>query len=348
MAKILVIRTSSLGDVAMLVPVIYSVASRYPQDRFVVMTRQAFTPLFSSLGFNISCCPLDTRKRHKGFLGLLKILCKANGQGFSHVADMHDVLRSKIIRTVMRFTFTRVAKIDKGRAEKKLILQTKDVAFPLKSTIDRYFDVFAKLGFPAEMIFDNLFSFKTREFRYLKNIVTEKTGTWIGIAPFAQHKGKVLPEEQMDILIETLSKRPNTSIFLFGAGKKETGKIEAWANKYPNIIKHSGKVNLELELLLISYLDVMISMDSANMHLASLVKVPVVSIWGATHPSLGFYGFNQDINNAVQVELDCRPCSVYGNLPCAYEGERHYKCLKEINIQMILDKVEKVLEIKES
>lgn len=348
MAKILVIRTSSLGDVAMLVPVIYSVASRYPQDRFVVMTRQAFTPLFNSLGFNISCCPLDTRKRHKGFLGLLKILCKANGQGFSHVADMHNVLRSKIIRTAMRFTFTKVAKIDKGRTEKRLMLDDKNTAQPLKPTIERYFDVFEKLGFPAEMIFENLYSFKTREFRYLKNIVSEKAGTWIGIAPFAQHKGKILPEEQMDKLIETLSKRPNTSIFLFGAGKKESEKIETWANKYPNIIKHSGKVNLELELLLISYLDVMISMDSANMHLASLVKVPVVSIWGATHPSLGFYGFNQDINNAVQVDLDCRPCSVYGNVPCPYEGERHYKCLKQISSQMVLDKVEKVLENKES
>lgn len=346
MAKILVIRTSSLGDVAMLVPVVYSVASCYPQDRFVIMTRQAFTPLFNSLGFNISCCPLDTRKRHKGFLGLIKILGKAYGQGFSHVADMHDVLRSKFIRTAMRLTFTKVAKIDKGRAEKKLMLENKKTQPPLESSIDRYFDVFDKLGFPAEMIFDNLFSFKTREFRYLKNVVTEKTGTWIGIAPFAQHKGKILPKEQMEELIEILSKRPNTSIFLFGAGKKESEKINEWVNKYPNIIKHSGKLNLELELLLMSYLDVMISMDSANMHLASLVKVPVVSVWGATHPSLGFYGFNQDINNAVQIDLDCRPCSVYGNIPCVYEGERHYKCLKSINTQMILDKVEKVLKNK--
>lgn len=93
-------------------------------------------------------------------------------------------------------------------------------------------------------------------------------------------------------------------------------------------------------MLLISYLDVMLSMDSANMHLASLVQVPVVSVWGATHPSIGFYGYNQNPGNAVQIDLDCRPCSVFGDYPCVRED---YACLTRLSKEKILDKIQEVL-----
>ena len=106
-----------------------------------------------------------------------------------------------------------------------------------------------------------------------------------------------------------------------------------------------GKLNLERELMLISYLDVMLSMDSANMHLASLVQVPVISIWGATHPSLGFYGFNQDLDNAIQIDIECRPCSVYGDLPCQRED---YACLERISEDMVVSRIHQELNKKES
>lgn len=73
---------------------------------------------------------------------------------------------------------------------------------------------------------------------------------------------------------------------------------------------------LREELILMSNLDVMVSMDSANMHLASLTGTPVVSVWGATHPYAGFLGCNQKEENAVQVSMPCRPCSIFGNKPC--------------------------------
>ena len=76
-----------------------------------------------------------------------------------------------------------------------------------------------------------------------------------------------------------------------------------------------------------SHLDVMLSMDSANMHLASLTGIPVVSVWGATHPMAGFLGYNQDPENVIQIDLECRPCSIYGNKPCQ-RGD--YACLQNI------------------
>jgi ADP-heptose:LPS heptosyltransferase len=94
------------------------------------------------------------------------------------------------------------------------------------------------------------------------------------------------------------------------------------------------------ELILMSHLDVMISMDSANMHLASLTNIPVVSVWGATHPYAGFLGWKQSPDNAVQIDLPCRPCSIYGNKPCL-RGD--FSCMKNISPDLIVNRVEHIL-----
>ena len=86
-----------------------------------------------------------------------------------------------------------------------------------------------------------------------------------------------------------------------------------------------------------SQLDTMVSMDSANMHLASICGTRVVSVWGATHPYAGFMGWNQSVDDAVQLDMPCRPCSIYGNRPCL-RGD--YACLNNIDPVAIADRVE--------
>ncbi len=340
MARVLITRLSSFGDVAMLVPVVFSVAARYPQDRFVVLTRKAFAPLFENLGFNISAVTFDGEKQHKGFFGLLRLLRSVSRFGYSHVADVHDVLRTKIIRSYMGILGKNVAYIDKGKEDKQRMIDSKRTQPSLKHMTERYMEVFEELGFPAEMVFNNFFEFKERSLYPLRTIVTEKDTQWIGIAPFSKHEGKTYPTAKMEKVVKTLSERASTTIFLFGSGKYEHSLLDEWENKYPNVKNVSGRINLMNELLLMSYLDVMISMDSANMHLASLVKTPVVSVWGATHPNLGFYGYGQSINNAVLRDIECRPCSVYGEQPCI---KGNYPCLTKLDESIILGKVEQIL-----
>lgn len=340
MARVLITRLSSFGDVSMLVPVVFSVAARYPQDRFVVLTRKAFAPLFENLGFNISAVTFDANKQHKGFFGSLRLLQSVNRYSYSHVADVHDVLRTKMIRFFMSLMGKKTAYIDKGRAEKKRMIQTKNTQLALTPMWERYLEVFDVLGFPAEMVFKNFFEFKERSLYPLRTIVTEKRGSWVGIAPFSKHKGKIYPLPKMKQVVEKLAADPSITVFLFCSGQQERSIMEKWTGNRSNVISVSGKINMINELLLISYLEAMIAMDSANMHLASLVEVPVVSIWGATHPSFGFYGYKQDINNAIQVELECRPCCVYGEVPCARVD---YACLDRISEPMIVRKVYEIL-----
>lgn len=340
MARVLITRLSSFGDVALLVPVIFSVAARYPQDRFVVLTRKAFAPLFENLGFNINAVTFDPQKQHKGIFGLFRLLRSVSRFRYTHVGDVHNVLRTKVIRSYMFMLGKDTATIDKGKAEKQRMIESKNTRAPLKHMTERYMEVFEELGFPAEMVFNDFFEFKEKSMYPLRTIVTEKTTQWIGVAPFSKHEGKIYPISKMENIVKVLSERASTTIFLFGSGKQERAILSEWESKYPNVMNVSGKVNLINELLLISYIDVVISMDSANMHLASLVNTPVVSVWGATHPNLGFYGYAQDPKNAVMYDIECRPCSVYGELPCV---KGNYPCLNNLSESIVIDKVEQIL-----
>lgn len=166
---------------------------------------------------------------------------------------------------------------------------------------------------------------------------------WVGLAPFAAHAGKIYPEEKMRDLIALLNQRhPSWRFFLFGGGGRERDLLTAWAEPFPKTqcvgtLLHS----LDEELILMSRLDAMVSMDSANMHLASVVGTPVVSVWGATHPFAGFMGWGQPAENAIQVEgLPCRPCSVYGNTPCL-RGD--FACMAGIAPERIVKRIEEVV-----
>ena len=164
----------------------------------------------------------------------------------------------------------------------------------------------------------------------------------MAIAPFAKHVGKIYPPELMKQVVDTLAARPDVRLFLFGGGDGERDILRGWAEGRANVISMAEKRHgFPKELALLSHMDAAISMDSANMHLASLVRVPVVSIWGATHPYCGFTGWKQSDDNAVQLDMPCRPCSVFGNRPCR-RGD--YACLYGIKPQDIIDRLDHVLD----
>jgi len=209
------------------------------------------------------------------------------------------------------------------------VRQEKKIMQPLKTSIDRYKEVFEKSGYDSSLSFTGLFPEKP-----------VKEQKIIGIAPFAKHRGKMYPLDQMEEVISRLSELPNLQIMLWGA-KDERRLLELWASQYPNVTCVAGQLSLPEELSLMNQMNLMVSMDSANMHLASLVNTSVISIWGATHPFAGFYGFNQEPSNAVQIDLPCRPCSVFGNKPC-FRGD--YACSKQIAPEEIVNKIKALMK----
>ena len=342
MAKILVIRFSAIGDVAMTVPVIHSLATQYPQHRITVLSGPNIAALFAHLPANVSFWGADLKETYKGFVGLNRLFNELKAEQFDYIADFHDVLRTKYLRLRFLLQGKKVAHIDKGRKGKKALTRSKNkIKVQQLSSFQRYANVLNRIGLPVRTDFKTIYPSRKGDLSAFSSITgTKGTDKWVGIAPFATHPGKIYPEKQMEQVIQCLDAQPNIRIFLFGGGKKEVEILSAWANKYPSATCIAGKLKIDAELALMSHLDAMVSMDSGNMHLASLVNTPVVSIWGATHPLAGFMGWQQSEQNAVQIDMPCRPCSVYGNKPCAEKG---YACLHQITPQMIVEKINAIL-----
>lgn len=343
MARILVIRFSALGDVAMTIPVVYSLAVQYPQHEITVLSRAVWQPLFQGLPANVNFIGADLAGKHKGFGGLNSLYSELKALRFDYVADFHHVLRSKYLCLRFRLANIPVSSLCKGRSGKKrLVRRRHKVLESQKSSFFRYADVLEKLGFPVSLNFSSIYGEGKGDFAAIESVTGPKEGRkWIGIAPFAKHVGKIYPIELQEQIVAHFAAKPEVKVFLFGGGKSEQEVLDRWTAKYPSIVSMIGKLNMRTELNLMSHLDVMISMDSANMHLASLVNVPVVSIWGATHPYAGFMGWKQLPVNTVQLDLSCRPCSVYGQKPC-WRGD--YACLCGIEPEQIVAKIEEIIQ----
>jgi ADP-heptose:LPS heptosyltransferase len=271
------------------------------------------------------------------------------------VADLHNNLRSRILSTFFSLAGIRTVSLDKGRAEKKLLTRKTDKQLiPLALTVQRYTDVFKKLGYPftlkntlqnssAETLDPDILSPELTDLLTAKQSATEQSATeqttsaakWIGISPFAQHFQKVYPLHKLEEVLLALAAHGH-QLFIFGGSAKEAHIAEDWASKHQNITSLVRQMKLKEELKFISNLDLMLSMDSSGMHLASLKNIPVVSVWGATHPYAGFLGYGQSITDAVQTDLYCRPCSVYGNIPC-YRGD--FACMNNLAPQTVVAKV---------
>ena len=115
---------------------------------------------------------------------------------------------------------------------------------------------------------------------------------------------------------DSLAENTQNKIFLFGGGKEETEKLNTLAKQRENIVVVAGKLKFNQELQLISNLNVMLSMDSGNAHIAAMLGVKVITLWGATHPFAGFAPFNQSLENCLTADRNqypLLPTSVYGN-----------------------------------
>ncbi len=281
------------------------------------------------------------KRNTKALRGLYRLFLFLRKQRkYDAVADLHNVLRTQIIRRFFAFTGLPVSVIDKGRKEKKELTRTRQKKLtPLPSTFQRYEQVFARLGFPVVLDIEEGIAKHSHELSSQWKQWKREHKRLIGIAPFAQYAEKTYPAVQMQQVIGLLLQRNDVQVFLFG-GKADVPSLEQLALPFDNkVTVLAGKGGLASELQFISGLDVMISMDSANMHLASMYGVPVVSVWGGTHPFLGFNGWGQPLNHCVQIDLDCRPSSVFGNKEC----HRQQACLKGISPLMIANKVWEVL-----
>ena len=325
----------------MTVPVLRAFVKQHPTVKITVLSRAFLKPLFSNIK-NVEFYAADVNGKHKGFFGIYKLFTELKRLNIDAVADLHNVLRSRILRTFFKLYLTKTKYINKGRIEKKALTSVNNKVFKqLETTHQRYADVFNKLGFQVD-ISNPSFPPKQKLSTQILDITGPKENNWVGIAPFAQYNSKMYPIDLIEQVILNLSKQENLKILLFGGGEKEITLLSKMANKYPNTINVAGKIKLDQELNLISNLNCMVSMDSGNAHFAAMLGINTLTIWGITHPYTGFAPFNQPFENAILPDLKKYPnipCSIYGNTICdGYED-----VMRSVSPEVVTEKILKIL-----
>ena len=174
----------------------------------------------------------------------------------------------------------------------------------LNTTHQRYADVFEKLGFKLDLS-NPVFPNKSNLNKKNQALIGSDSRKMIGIAPFAAHEGKVYPLDLMKEVVAVLSK--DYKVILFGGGTKEIAILNDFEESLDHVISIAGKLSLDEELDVISNLEVMLSMDSGNAHIAAMLGVKVVTIWGVTHPYAGFAPFNQPEDFTLLADRDKYP-----------------------------------------
>lgn len=332
--KLLVLRFSAMGDVAMVASVLQEFARQQPEVDLIMVSRETFRPFFDGIP-NLTFHVIHPRGQHKGLRGLYRLFRELLSYQANGVADLHGNIRSRVVTALFRSRGTPVRVIDKGRKEKKALTRTRNkVLRPLKPTVERYADVFRRLGYRLSLS-------HALQPRHLplpetaRRLFADEGARAVGIAPFAKHPAKIYPLDRMERVVEYLGQKGHT-VLIFGGGKAEQEVGDRWQHAFPNVYNLVGQFTLRQELAVMSHLDLVISMDSAGMHMASLVGVRVLSIWGGTHPFAGFLGYGQRMEDCIQVDHPVRPTSVYGNKPCICDGKN---CMELIEPEQIIGRL---------
>ncbi|MDO6471569.1 glycosyltransferase family 9 protein [Maribacter sp. 1_MG-2023] len=332
-----------MGDVAMTVPVLLGVLKKYPQVKITVLTKGFTAPIFENI-LNVSVFKADVKGRHKGFLGLWKLYKELKGLQIDAVADLHNVLRSSILKQFFKLSTIPFIQMDKGRAAKKALVNPERTSFiPISTTFERYSEVFGKLGYPIAITEMETLS-KRPIPESAKTLIDFEGKMLIGIAPFAAFSGKMYPLPLMEKVLSDLNASNKYSIVLFGGGKKEIEVLAKWESQFNNCSNAAGKLSFSDELSLISNLQLMLAMDSGNAHLAAMFGVPTVTIWGVTHPYAGFSPFNQPKHHALlsdKKKYPAIPTSIYGNkYPDGYDN-----VMETILPETIVQKISEILSV---
>lgn len=323
--RMLVLRFSALGDVAMTIPVVYSLARQYPKLKIDYATSSQAARLFIDPPSNLKVIPFDLHGIYSGPIGAVKLFKKLSELKPNLIADLHNVGRTWALDSMFKATGAKLAIVDKMRSSRRQVISGK-TSHP--SFIERYADVFKSLGYPVNINFKSVFSHGTPAPPF------EIQHPAVGIAPFARYAGKTYPLHLMSDVARRLAAN-GMNVYLFGAAGEEEEKLESLAHTIDGCESLAGKFNLDRELVIMANLDLMITMDSANHHLASLVGTPVLSIWGGTTPACGFMAYNQPQENALHSDLGCQPCSIAGSNKCA-RGD--FGCLIRLSPEKICEK----------
>lgn len=245
MSKILVICFSSINNVAMAIPVIHSLATQYAQHQIMVLSIDTFSPLFENVPDNVIFRGADFRGEHAGLMGLGWLYNDLKEEKFDAVAAFQPTFRSRFLCWRFRLAGIKAAHIKQNRRElQKLIRRKHKIYTEQDSFFQRCAHTLNQIGYPIRLSFLSLFGKNKGNISSLAPLTGEKNQeTWIGIAPFATHVGKIYPLSKQEADPQTfICTRPYKNL-LIRRRKKRNQSIGRMGPTFPQCHLNSRQTN---------------------------------------------------------------------------------------------------------
>lgn len=338
--NILVIRFSAVGDLVISFPYLLELLNKKSDHHIYLATKEQmlrFIPEHPRL----HPVPLSRKSQKKGITALIGYFFRLKKSNIDCVVDLHNNLRSNILLNLFRLTKAKIFQLDKNRGEKKKLTRSENkirTQLPYVGMIYKQLLEYGTRTTLSDYPCVDLLRYYPADYEVPARIKGKKI---IGVAPFAAHELKIYPLDYMRLVIERLYENPDIAIAFFCFGKNEVSIVNSWARNHKDRTLFSSDLgSFAEELYLMQQSDLILTMDSANLHFASLTKTTTLSVWGPTNKSLGFIPLREHRLHQVEIpfsELSCRPCSVFGNKNCT-NPERH-ACMKRISPDAIVKKI---------
>ncbi len=336
MERILVIRFSSIGDVILTTPVMRALREKFGGARIDVLVKKEFSEIFEGSPFVDGVIGFDSAKS-----GVLKLCKELNKNDYSIVIDLHRNIRSRLILLFVKAG--RKLAYKKGAMKRRLLTAFKIRFKNMPHTVDRYLSALASLGIGSADPLPYI-SLSDDDLSFAKDLLVKggmsDAAVRVAVCPGAKHRAKRYPAAKFANLIDMLIDDPGARVILIGSKADErqiSDIMTGITNKECVLTLTDGTIKQSAAV--IRECDILVTNDSAPMHLAVSVGTPLVALFGPTDKGFGFYPLGRD-DIVLTKNYSCSPCSLHGKKECV---KYDYRCLNDIAESEIINKVNYIL-----
>ncbi len=328
--RILVVQTAYLGDIILTTPLISALKQIFPFSHLAFLTTPIGKEALQGLEEIDEIMLYDKRGKEKGFKNLRKKIREIKEKNFNLAISPHRSFRTSFLLALSKIP------VLVGFEEASLSF-VYHFRLPRKKElheVERNLELIKPIGELPEDFQPRIKLPGLRDFS-LDKFGIKKDSLLVGIAPGSAWAGKRWLSEYYAQLSDLLSRELGAKVVLIGndSDQKLGEEIESLAQN--SLINLAGKTSIKELFGIISQLDLLVSNDSAPVHIASGYSVPVVVIYGPTVPAFGFTPY-QTPHKIIEKALECRPCHHHGPRACP---EGHFRCMKEISPQEVFEAV---------
>ncbi len=322
-----------------MLPLLSRLRAIFPNSVIDLATKEEYRDLFNG---NKNIDNLHTL-REGNWRQLLELRKEIQQNKYDIILDAHNVIRSNFL--YHSISAKRKVQITKDHIKKFLLIKYKlNLYKDAKTQVEKYLDLTDLFDRSCRKDEEDKFQLP-REAVDMADTIIKKADFGekqiIAVSPGAKWDTKKWPEKNFRNLVSTLGRNNFNVVLVGGAEETRLSSMIAETNRYP-LINTTGKLKIWETGAVLKRCSLLVTNDSALLHLSEYVGTPVTALFGPTVREFGYYPLLEE-SRAVEVDLDCRPCSRSGSNICPLGTK---ECLKSISVETVIRKIESLLAEK--